>query len=247
MENLYKKLEKNYIEEVKKYLEFLKQKGYILTPTSEGEQIWKYNARLNDFYKAYTIQDIIKDIQEKSPNYFDIIMTDSDYIPLIEEVLPRVTIDDIDTFRKYNEATRKIKDPKDIEKDNKEILQYVEGEKRPVSKTAPDDVNEQIQALINNGVVYCLYSDGSTLKKNGLFVYNKKEKEWDILTVSSICSILENVFDKDFDPQQIKYNIKKIYRGVPSSNVPYTFNKQKQYREIIKNFNNPILDGSQWT
>ena len=246
MDDIYKKLEKNYFEEVKKYLEFLKTKGYVLTPTSEGDQIWKYNARLNDFYKAYSIKDIIQDIHEKSPNYFDIVMTDSDYIPLIEEVLPKVTIDDIDLFRKYNEATRKIKDQKDIEKDNTEIIKYVEGEKKPISKTAPDDVNEQIQALINNGVVFCQYSDGSSLKKNGLFRYDKKEKEWEILTNTSICQILENVFEKDFDPQTIKYNYKKIYRGVPSSAVPYQYNRQKEYREIIKNFNNPILDGSQW-
>lgn len=244
--DLYKRLEKNYITEVKKYLEFLKQKGYVLTPTSEGEQIWKYNARLNDFYKAYTITDIIQDIHEKSPNYFDIVMTDSEYIPLIKNVLPLVTIDDIDTFRKYNEAITKIKDPKDIEKDNKEILEHIKGEKKPISKTAPDDVNEQIQALINEGVVFCRYSDGYSLKKDGLFRYDKKEKEWEILTVTSICQILQKTFNKDFDVKTIKYNMKKIYRGVPSSNVPYQYNKQKEYRKIIKNFNNPNLDGSQW-
>ena len=132
--NIYKKLEKNYINEVKKYLEFLMTKGYVLTPISEGDQIWKYNARLNDFYKAYTIHDIIQDIHEKSPNYFDIVMTDSDYIPIIRDVLPLVTIEDIDTFRKYNEATRKIKDPKDIEKDNQEILKYIDGEKKTYLK-----------------------------------------------------------------------------------------------------------------
>ena len=246
MENIYKKLEKNYINEVKKYLRFLKTKGYVLTPTTDREQIWKYNARINDFYKAYTITDIIRDIHEKSPNYFDIVMTDSDYIPIIKEVLPLVTIDDIDLFRKYNEATMKIKDFKEVEKDNKEILTYIKDEKRPVSKTAPDDINEQIQALINEGVVFCQYSDGYSLKKNGLFKFNNKEKKWDLLSITSICNILENTFNKDIDPQSIRHHIKKIYRGVPTSNVPNTYNRQKEYREIIKNFNNPNLDGSKW-
>ena len=246
MNDIYKKLENNYKNEIKQYLEFLQSKGYVLTPTTDGEQIYKYNARINDFYKAYTTTDIIRDIQDKTPNYFDIGMTDSDYILLIEEVLPLVTIEDIDYFRAYNEATRKIKDPQLIEKDNKEILEHIKGEKKPVSKTAPDDINEQIQALINDGVVFCLYSDGYSLKKNGLFKYNTKSKKWDLLTIQDICIILENTFNKEFDPISIKHHIKKIYRGVPTSTVPNTYNKQKEYREIIANFNNPAIDGSQW-
>lgn len=247
MENeLYKKLENNYKNEIKQYLDFLRTKGYVLTPTDDGNQIWKYNARINDFYKAYTTTDIIRDIQEKTPNYFDIVFSDFNYNELIEEVFPIVTIDDIDNFRKYNEAITKVKDPKTNEKDLKDLLTHIKKKKAPVSKTAPKDFNEQIQALTNEGVIYCHYNDGFALKRNGLFKYNKTNDKWDLLTLSDIANILEKAFSTPFDTQTIKTHLKKFHNGLIYSSVPYQYNQQKEYQEIIKNYNNPNLDGSQW-
>lgn len=246
MNEIQEKLKSNYINDVKEYLEFLKSKSYILTLNGEKYTVWCYNARLNDFYQKCTVTDLIRDIISHCHNWYDFVVTFDEYTDLIFEILPLVAVSDIDSFRKYNEAKKNLKNKKDLESDRKKLNKELSNHKRPVLLNAPDDVQEQIQALINNGVVFCRYSNGYSLKKNGLFIWNQKDGKYDICTTEYICNVLKSVFSSDFDPQRIRWRLKSYYQGLIESNLPYQWNRNKEYENIIKEYNNPVIDGTQW-
>ena len=244
--DIYEKLEKNYKDEIKQTVEFWKSKGHIIVRINEGLQIWHYNARLNDFLQAMTMKQAIDRLTSQCPNYYDIFMTFDDYISIICDTLPMVSGAEIDDFRKYNEAKKYIKDDTILKADFDKLQDEIKDHQRPVIKNAPDDVREHIQAFINDGIVFCRYSDGSSLKKNGLFKYDKKGQKWDKISDTYILNLLKKVFSSDFTEKSIQWKYKTYYDGLIESNLPYMWNKQKEYKDTIKNFNNPKIDGSQW-
>lgn len=246
MNELYQKLSKNYNDELQKTVEFWKTKGHIIVRINEGLQVWRYNARLNDFLQAMTMKQAIDHLTNECPNYYDIFMTFDDYISIIVDTLPMVSGAEIDEFRRYNEAKKYIKDDEVLKADFDKLTDELKKNQRPVIKNAPDDVREHIQAFTNDGIVFCRYSDGSTLKKNGLFRFNKKANKWDKLDDTYILNLLNKVFSSDFDEKSIKWKYKTYYDGLIESNLPYQWNRQKEYQDTIKNFNNTKIDGSQW-
>lgn len=243
---LYEKLEKNFHREIQTELEFLKEKGHILVRINEGLQVWRYNARINDFQPALTLNQCIDYLTDHCPNYYDIFMTIEDFVSIIVDVLPIVSGNEIDEFREYNIAINEIKDEKVLKEDLKKLQTELKNHQRPVLTNAPDDVSEHIQALTNDGIVFCRYSDGNLLKKSGLFKYDKKGQKWEKITDTYISNLLNKVFSSDFSPDSLKWKYKTYYNGLIESNLPYLWNKQKEYQEKIKNFNNPDIDGSQW-
>lgn len=246
MNEIQQKLKKNYINDVKEYLEFLRTKSYIICLNTDKYTIWTYNARLNDFYQKMTLTDLIRHIIANCKNWYDFVITYDEYTDLIFEILPIVPVSDIDSFRKYNEARKNIKDKKNLESDRKKLNKELSNHKRPVLVNAPEDITEQIQALTNEGVVFCRYSNGHTLKKNGLFKWNTKEQKYDLLTTEYICTVLKSVFSSEFDAKTIRWRLKKYYSGLIQSNLPYQWNRNKEYENIIKEYDNPVIDGSQW-
>ena len=226
---LYEKLETGYKNEIRTELEYLKKKGHILVRINEGLQVWAYNARINDFQPALTISQCIDYLIDHCPNYYDIFMT----------------IDDFE-FREYNIAINEIKDEKVLKEDLKKLEKELKNHQRPVLTNAPDDVSEHIQAMTNDGIVFCRYSDGNLLKKSGLFKFDKKGQKWEKITDTYISNLLNKVFSSDFTPDSLKWKYKKYYDGLIESNLPYLWNKQKEYQEQIKNFKNPKIDGTQW-
>ena len=247
MEKLYSKLENNYFTEIREYLTFLISKGYILVNEGEKKAIYGYSARLNDFLPKYTLTNFIHHLQDKVPNYFDIIVTIQDLINIVVDTLPYATIDDIDNFKAYVEAKKYLKDSKILEADKKKLDKQIQEQKRNIFKNAPNDVQEQIRALHNNGVVYCQYfPSNSVLKRHGFFVFDKASQKYDLLSLSSICTILKKEFSFDFDERRIENNLKAYRKGLIESNLPNEWNINCERKKIIENFKNPTLDGSQW-
>lgn len=243
---LYTKLETGYKNEIRTELEYLKKKGHILVRINEGLQVWAYNARINDFQPALTISQCIDYLIDHCPNYYDIFTTIDDYVSIIVDVLPLVSVNEIDEFKEYNIAINEIKDEKVLKEDLKKLEKELKNHQRPVLKNEKNNIQEHIQALTNDGIVLCRYSDGQLLKKVGLFKFDKKGQKWEKITDTYISNLLNKVFSTDFTPDSLKWKYKTYYNGLIESNLPYLWNKQKEYQEKIKNFNNPDIDGSQW-
>lgn len=243
---LYEKLEKNFHQEIQTELEFLREKGHILVRINEGLQVWRYNARINDFQPTLTIKECIDYLTTQCPNYFDIFMTIDDYVSIIVDVLPIVSVNEIDEFREYTIAINEIKDEKVLKEDLKKLEKELKNHQRPVLTNEKNNIQEHIQAMTNDGIVLCRYSDGQLLKKAGLFKFDKKGQKWEKITDTYISNLLNKVFSTDFTPETLRWKYKQYYDGVIENNLPYQWNKQKEYQEQIKNFNNPKIDGSQW-
>lgn len=245
-EKIYSKLENNFHDEVREKLLFLKKKGHILVRINEGLEIWGYNARLNDFKPTMSVKQCVDYLISECPNYYDIFMTIEDYVSIIVDTLPLVSGNEIDDFRKYNEAIANIKDDKILKKDLATLNKELKNHNRPVLTNSPESVQEQIQALINDGIVFCRYSDGSILKKSGLFKYDTNREKWEKISSTYIANLLNSVFSSEFQEKSIEWKIKQYYDGVLESQIPYQWNRNKEYQEHIKNFKNPKLDGSEW-
>lgn len=245
-EKIYKKLENNFHDEVREKLLFLKKKGHILVRINEGLQIWSYNARLNDFKPVMNIKQCVDYLISECPNYYDIFMTIEDYVSIIVDTIPLVSGNEIDDFRKYNEAIANIKDEKVLKEDLKKLQTELKNHQRPVLTNEKNNIQEHIQAMTNDGIVFCRYSDGQLLKKVGLFKFDKKGQKWEKITDTYISNLLNKVFSTDFTPETLRWKYKQYYDGIIENNLPYIWNKQKEYQEIIKNFNNPKIDGTQW-
>lgn len=243
---LYEKLKTNFHQEIKSELEFLKEKGHILVRINEGLQVWAYNARINDFQPALTIKECIDYLTTQCPNYFDIFMTVEDYVSIIVDVLPLVSVNEIDEFREYNIAINEIKDEKVLKEDLKKLEKELKNHQRPVLTNEKNNIQEHIQVLTNDGIVFCRYSDGQLLKRSGLFKFDKKGQKWEKITDTYISNLLNKVFSTDFTPETLRWKYKKYYGGLIESKLPYQWNRNKEYQEQIKNFNNPKIDGSEW-
>ena len=71
-------------------------------------------------------------------------------------------------------------------------------------------------------------------------------EKWEKIDDTYISNLLNKVFSTDFSPDDLKWKYKKYYDGLIESKLPYQWNRNKEYQEQIKKFNNPKIDGTQW-
>lgn len=247
MEKIKERLTSNYEKDVIEYLETLKTKGFIIVNNDLGNKsIYHYSTKYDGYIESdKTITSIIEDIKtNEAVNYFDVDIDFNVYVDLILKTLPSVHADDLDSFRKYHIAKSKIIDSKELKKDLKKLEADLKQKQRPLLKNAPDDVIEQIQALINNNIV-CTIEKATLYKKTNFYQYNKQQDRFIKVSPSDMQKLFTKEFnlETDINKRVIERNRAGMYVDLGfKSQLPVIYNDNKEYEVIIKKEKNSVLN-----
>lgn len=237
MENINQKLTGNYQNEVKEYIKKLMRKGFVLFVNNNGNQsIYQYNVKAGEYLAStYNLNSLSEKIMVDVPNYFHVDLNIHDCINMIVETLPSVTFDEMEALRKYNKATMNIQDEKQLKQELKELNTVIKKKHRNINTTT-DDVFEQMQVLVNAGIVFTENRE-SFLPKKELYKFNSKTKMFDKVKENEINQLLEKTFNSKFNPKMTKVHMfKEWFEYGIRSNLPTKWNKNIEYQKNIYEF-----------
>lgn len=232
---LNEKLKKNYEKKVRTYLKNLKAKGYIiLVDDTENRNIWQYNWKAKEFIPSkYTQSSIIDKTIKEVDNPFAITMEYDEYYIIFEKTIPIVTIDELNSFYEYNKALKNIMTEKELKKELNELEAVIKDRSRKINVTN-DDVFEQMQCLINHGIVACDVSTGSFYRKIKYFKYSKAEQLFKPVSTMEIKELLEKTFNIKINERIIEKRMRKDwYTYGISSKLPIQWNTNLEYQKTI--------------
>lgn len=229
------KLKVIYENECKQYLTYLKTKGFIILIDDAGNKhIWQYKANAKEFVQSnYTIASMVEEIIQNVKNYYD-IPTDYDfYFSIVDKTIPAVTNDELNSFYEYNQAVAKIKTEKELKAELKELEAVIKDRSRKINPTN-DDVYEQMQVLVNAGIVACDVSNGSIYRKIKYFQYSKAEQIFKEVTPAEIKELLEKTLNITTNERIINKHMQKDWYSYGiSSNLPKQWNDNIEYQKTI--------------
>lgn len=243
LNELNEKLKRNYENECKQYLTNLKTKGFIILVDDAGNKhIWQYKANAKEFVKSrYTIASMVDEMLRNVINYYD-IPTDYDfYFAILNKTIPAVTVDELNAFYDYNKAVNNIKSDKELKSELKELEAVIKDRSRKINPTN-DDVYEQMQVLVNAGIVASDVSTGSILRKIKYYQYNKAKQVFNEITPADIKELLEKTLNITVNERIISKHMQKDwYTYGISSNLPKKWNDNIKYQKTIyKEENNKL-------
>lgn len=239
-----KKLEKNYIKNLKEFVNNLKQKGFIILIDDAGNRhINQYNVRLSEFVpstKYTSIPAIADEMQKEITNYYAIQFDYSFYIDIVTDTLPTITVDELNAFYDYNKAKKNITNEKELKKDFKELENVIKDRTRKLN-TTNDDVFEQMQVLINEGIVSASVGDGF-FKKIKYYRFNTKDNVFDKVTAEDIQQLLEKELNISLNIRIIQKHMSKDWKtyGI-SSQLPVKWNNNLKYQKQLYELENNKL------
>ena len=240
---LNQKLKSNYERECKNYLKKLKTKGYIILVDDSGNKhIWQYNYRAKEYVKSkYTLGRIVDEMEKMVDNSFDVPMEYQEYFTMLEKILPTVTDDELNRWYEYNNALTNIKTEKELKKELKELESVIKNRSRKINITN-DDVLEQLQVIVNNGIVSCDVSNGALYRKIRYFKYSKSEQRFKPVSTEEIKELIEKTLEIKLNERLIEKHMKKDwYTYGINSNLPKKWNDNLEYQKTIyENENNKI-------
>lgn len=249
IDELNQKLETNYKNDLKGFVEQLKSKGFIILIDDAGNKhIHQFNVKVNEFIpsREYTNIVAIADAMQKSvKNYFDVPLDYDVYIHIINETLPIFTVDEVNNFYKYNKAVSNVKTERELKKELKILEDTIKDRTRKLNLTNTD-VYEQLQAVINNGIVSAMVGVG-LYKKIRYYQFNKTDNVFDEVTADDIHELLKKELNLNLNTRIIYKHMVKDWRtyGI-SSQLPVNWNNnleyQKQIYELENNKINKLLD-----
>lgn len=237
MENINQKLTKNYQNEIEQYIKGLVHKGFVLFTNDNGNQfIYNYNVKAGEYLASnFNLHSLSEKIVSDVPNWFNVDLNTNDCINMIVETFPAVTFDDMEAFRKYNKATRNIKDEKELKQELKELNSIIKKKHRPINTTT-DDVFEQMQVLVNAGIV-CATNNEHFLQKKELYKFNTKTKLFDKVNEEEINIMLEETFNTTFNIRMTKVHMfKEWFEYGIRSDLPVKWNNNDKYQKDIYAF-----------
>lgn len=237
MENINKKLTQNYQMEINTYIKKLMNKGFVLFINNNGNQsIYQYNVKAGEYLAStYNLNSLAEKIMVDVPNYFHVDLNIHDCINMIVETFPSVTFDDMEAFRKYNKATRNIQDEKELKAELKELNSIIKKKHRPINTTT-DDVFEQMQVLVNAGIV-CAMNNEHFLQKKELYKFNDKTKMFDKVNEEEINQLLEKTFKSTFNIRMTKVHMyKEWFEYGIRSDLPVKWNHNLEYQKDLYEF-----------
>ena len=237
MENLNKKLTQNYQKEIMQYIQGLTNKGFVIFVNNNGNQsIYQYNVKAGEYLKSnYNINSLAEQIVSDVPNWFNVDVDRNNCINMIVETLPAVTFDEMEALRKYNKATMNIKDEKELKQELKKLNSIIKKKHRDINTTT-DDVFEQMQVLVNAGIV-CTENRESFMPKKELYKFNTKTKMFDKVNENEINQLLEKTFQSSFNPKMTKVHMyKEWFEYGIQSNLPIKWNNNAKYQKDIYDF-----------
>ena len=235
------KLENNFKNDLIAYVERLRTKGFIILIDDAGNKhIYQYNCKVNEFIpsKQYNTVFVIADeLQKQVPNYFDVPLDYETYIAIINETLPIFTVDEVNDFYKYNKAVSNLKTKKELETELKNLKETIKDKTRKLNLTNTD-VFEQLQVLINNGIVSAMVGVGF-YKKIKYYQYDETTKRFKMITAEDIHELLQNELNLDVNVRIIQKHMVKDWRtyGI-SSQLPVNWNNDLEYQKQIYGLDN---------
>ena len=235
LNELNDKLKINYENECKQYLTNLKTKGFIILVDDAGNKhIWQYKANAKEFVKSkYTIASMVDEMLQNVKNYYD-IPTDYDfYFSILHETIPAVTVDELNSFYDYNKAVNNIKSDKELKAELKELNAVIRDRSRKINPTN-DDVYEQMQVLVNAGIVACDVSTGSIYRKIKYYQYSKSEQRFIEKKEVDIKELIEKTLNTKVHEGIVHQHMQKDwYTYGISSNLPKKWNDNIDYQKTI--------------
>lgn len=238
------KLETNYKHDLKQFVEQLRSKGFIiLVDDAENKHIYNYNVRLCEFVKstAYnSIVAIVDAMQKEITNYYAIQLDYSFYMDIVNDILPNITVDELNAFYHYNKAKKNIANEKELKKDFNELKNVIKDRTRKINSTN-DDVFEQMQVLVNNGIVSANVGEGFFTKIK-YYQFNKKNNVFDEVTAEDIQQLLQKELKLDLNIRVIQKHMSKDWKtyGV-NSQLPVKWNANLKYQKQIYELENNKL------
>lgn len=235
--DINKKLSQNYQKEVEEYIKKLMNKGFVLFENNDGNKsIYQYNVKAGEYLQSnYNIHSLADKIVSDVPNWFHVDLNLIECINMIGETLPAVTFDDMEALRKYNKATRNIKDERELKQELKELNSIIKKKHRDINTTT-DDVFEQMQVLVNAGIV-CTENRESFMPKKELYKFNSKTKMFDKVNEEEINRMLEETFNTTFNIRMTKVHMfKEWFEYGIRSDLPIKWNKNIEYQKNIYDF-----------
>lgn len=239
-----KKLETNYKNDLKKFVEQLKSKGFIILCDDAGNRhINQYNVRLSEFVPStkYTSIPAIADAMQKEiTNYYAIQFDYSFYMDIVTDTLPTISVDELNGFYDYNKAKKNITNEKELKKDFKELENVIKDRTRKLN-TTNDDVFEQMQVLINAGIVSASVGEGF-FKKIKYYRFNTKDNVFDKVTAEDIQQLLEKELNISLNIRIIQKHMSKDWKtyGI-SSQLPVKWNNHLKYQKQLYELENNKL------
>ena len=240
---LNEKLKRNYENECKRYLRNLKTKGFIiLLDDAKNKHIYHYNYKAKEFVKSkYTISSMVDKMIKEVENSFCIPMEYQEYYTILEKTLPNVNNDELNNFYKYNEAIKNIKTEKELKQELGELEAVIKDRSRKINPTN-EDIFEQMQVLVNAGIVACNVSNGALYRKIKYFQYSKAEQVFNEKTAMEIKELIEKTLEIKLNERIVQKHMQKDwYTYGISSNLPKKWNDNIEYQKTIYvNENNKI-------
>ena len=235
MNELNERLYNNYIGEIKKHLEFLKTKGYVLIVDfgTTNLRVNKYSATGNNFIPMYELFEFPAVILEDLKNYYEFDVNNT-IINLSREILPELSHENIRDYFSYLNWSEKIYDSKKLKKEFNELKKINKNlEVSKIDKSLYTMPQIQSEALVKEFIVYV---DSKGMDK-GYYQQDKASNKFKKLNDKSIISILENYFDVSgvFTSLNILQNMKKVYlHQVVQSDLPIRWNEHIKATNLMK-------------
>ena len=219
MQELKETILKKYQRATKKFIknELLK-KGYIKTP---GNKILKLDP-FNYCFIVVDIESIINLINNYVSNFWNIAPeTQKDIITNnLIELLPMATEQETEQYINYYNASKNIKNEKELNNNVKALLNQNKKNIKPVFKGGANAPEYQSQALINNNVFYC---------NQNYYKFDDKEKEFIKLNANDILKYVKSSFENvNIDKLDIMDYMKASYLFfVINTDLPIIYNNNK--------------------
>lgn len=228
---LNERLEKNYLNEIKEYLEYLKSKGYVIYTKrdSENREVYKYHVRKSRFVKAFELFELPHYVLKNVPNHYsiDIINTIKN---MALDILPTLENNAYSDYLSYVKASENIGDDKELKEQLKNLKKEIKNNQLQDNKNI-NDVVTQAYYLNKNKVVFVNVRDF----KQGYYVY--KNKNFIKLNDDSIRSILINEFkthSNNLNKLQLNKYMRDDYKELlVNSTLPISWNAHQKSLNVL--------------
>lgn len=223
----------NYSNEIGSTIEGLVTIGIV---TTKEKDLLKYDLYEKSF-RPIGFQEVKELILKDVPNYWNIEEAEVDVIikEKIEEILPIVTLEQLEHTSEYITAKANVLSDKELKNMLKDLLKSNKKRHSKINPKLKKNVTIQAKALVNEDV----FIDSISKK------YVRYDKEQDLfinLSVGNLFNYLTKYFrfeGYEVTAEDLVLFCKADYyypSVITKTDLPYRYNKNKVYKEILESF-----------
>lgn len=197
------------------------------------KEILKYDI-YQETFNIISFEEIKTILLNKCPNYWNIKGQVIDTLIINNLIhghnLPQINLNQFENYKQYKKAYNNIMPDKDLKALLKELLNTNKKQHKKIKPELKKYTETQSQCLINNGV----FLDPNL----NYFYYNKDLDLFTELNAKGIFNILNQHFKfKGYEVTEediYLFMIREYKQFMPKTTTPSTYNKNKEYKEILK-------------